>query len=349
MNLRSLIGAIALTLPTLAQAAPVAGIEWNGFGSAYVAKSFAKSARPSILQDSSVDPAGLSLLGLNLKATVENDITASAQLVARTRDLGGGYLNAKWFYLTWTPMTDLHVKAGRQVYPLFMNSENADVRAALPYTRIPDELTALAPFESFDGLSADHTYRLSQGLALGVAVEGGRSIYARNTIDNEREAHDLAGINVGLTGAWWTVSLHASRVGFTAMDNTTPAKPETSLANYTAGVKAERWNFLLQAEGLHQETNKGNADGGYAMLGYKWNGWMPRYTYAFARSKALMQGETMTHNLGVNHQIGQRLIAKLDVQFSQISKERGGVAVTTDPAARKDNAGAALVGLDFLF
>lgn len=339
MNLRLLVGAFALTLPTLASAA---GPEWSGFGSAYVAKSHFKHARPTVLNDTNVDVTGLSLMGLNFKAQIEDQLTASAQIIARMNDEDRGYVNAKWFYATWTPMTDLHVKAGRQVYPLFINSENADVHALLPFTRIPDELTMMAPFQSFDGASADHAYRLSPDLTLTVAVQGGRTIFAPGMTE-QRYGHDLAGINVGMNGAWWSVALHASRMGFTSSSS----QPEDSLANYTVGVKAERWNFLLQAEGLHQDTNKGNGDAGYALLGYKINRWMPRYAYSWARAKSLMAGETMTQNLGVNYQIGQRLVAKLDMQLSKISKQRGGVGVTRDNT--DGSALAEMIGLDFLF
>lgn len=89
------------------------------------------------------------LLGLQITSQVNEKVTATAQLIARSeKDYG---VTAEWAYLTWQASDDGKVRAGRLRTPLYTYSDSLDVGYSYPWISAPNEVYYL-PFNNVDGL-----------------------------------------------------------------------------------------------------------------------------------------------------------------------------------------------------
>ena len=67
-----------------------------------------------------------------------------------------GYLS--WAFISWRPMDDLLIRAGKLRVPLMLNTENQDVGATYDWARLPVEVYSIAPTTDFTGLSLSKSW-----------------------------------------------------------------------------------------------------------------------------------------------------------------------------------------------
>lgn len=117
-----------------------------------------------------------SRLGLNLGADLGANLTFSSQVLAQG-NAGGEYnLAAAWLFATYRPFEWLAIRAGKQINPVFLYSEQINVGYTYLWTRLPSEVYGLYPLQSFNGLSVIHTlffgdYQLRTQLIGGAGSE----------------------------------------------------------------------------------------------------------------------------------------------------------------------------------
>lgn len=89
------------------------------------------------------------LLGLQITGQVNEKISATAQLIARSEN--DYEVTAEWAYLTWQATDNGKVRAGRLRTPLYMYSDSLDVGYSYPWISAPNEVYHL-PFNNVDGV-----------------------------------------------------------------------------------------------------------------------------------------------------------------------------------------------------
>lgn len=89
------------------------------------------------------------LLGLQVTGQVNEKISATAQLIARSEK--DYEVTAEWAYLTWQASDNGKVRAGRLRTPLYMYSDSLDVGYSYPWISAPNEVYYL-PFNNVDGV-----------------------------------------------------------------------------------------------------------------------------------------------------------------------------------------------------
>jgi len=117
-----------------------------------------------------VDPE--SRLGLNLSADLGDNLTFASQIVGQG-DAGGQYnLQADWLFATYRPMEGLSIRAGKQINPAFLYSEQFDVGFTYLWARLPYEVYGIYPLDSFNGLAVIYS-KFFGDLQLRTEIFGG--------------------------------------------------------------------------------------------------------------------------------------------------------------------------------
>ncbi len=89
------------------------------------------------------------LLGLQFTGQVNERITATVQLLARSEK--NYQLDAEWAYLSWQATNNGKVRVGRLRTPLYMYSDYLDVGYSYPWISAPNEVYYL-PFNNVEGV-----------------------------------------------------------------------------------------------------------------------------------------------------------------------------------------------------
>jgi hypothetical protein len=117
-----------------------------------------------------VDPE--SRLGLNLSADLGENLAFASQILAQG-DSGGQYnLQADWLFATYRPTEGLSIRAGKQINPAYLYSEQFDVGFTYLWTRLPSEVYGIYPIDSFNGLAVIYSLFLGD-FQLRTEVFGG--------------------------------------------------------------------------------------------------------------------------------------------------------------------------------
>jgi hypothetical protein len=117
-----------------------------------------------------VDPE--SRLGLNLSADLGGNVTFASQILAQGRSGGQYDLQADWLFATYRPVEGLSIRAGKQINPAYLYSEQFDVGFTYLWTRLPYEVYGSYPIDSFNGLAVIYSFFLGE-LQLRTEVFGG--------------------------------------------------------------------------------------------------------------------------------------------------------------------------------
>jgi hypothetical protein len=89
------------------------------------------------------------LLGLQITGTVAENITATAQLIAKSAD--NYKVDSQWAYLTWQATNNTKVRVGRLRTPFYMYSDFLDVGYSYAWISPPREVYYL-PFNNVNGI-----------------------------------------------------------------------------------------------------------------------------------------------------------------------------------------------------
>ena len=146
-----LASAILLAAPTLfAQSVQITGFGQMVAGTVSDGDSF-----PGTGYDSDWDFKDESLFALQVRGDLNDQWSATAQLVARGRDDFDPEF--AWAYVGWNGGNGWSAKLGRQRLPLYRYSDFLEVGYAFPWLRVPNAIYNLE-FNNFDGASASYTF-----------------------------------------------------------------------------------------------------------------------------------------------------------------------------------------------
>lgn len=134
-------------------AAPAfAELRINGFANLVAGKSNKDTGVMGY--DDNIDFSQQSNFAIQFDADINDDVTATAQLIARGEN---DYdVDMEWAYLTYQVNNELAVSAGRLRMPLFMYSASLDVGYSYHWITAPESVYSV-PFDRIDGTQVTYT------------------------------------------------------------------------------------------------------------------------------------------------------------------------------------------------
>ena len=188
---------IAFTVASsLITASVQAEITFNGFAS-IVGGVTSSSDETLYSYDDSFSFAPGSLLALQASSDLGDDLSVTAQILARGEDDWDP--SFEWAYIAYDASDNLRVLAGRQRVPFYMFSDYLDVSYAYPWIEPPAGVYSLG-FSTFDGLGAMYNS------SLGSFDSSIHFIYGGNTSDLFIQGEPQTSRLRDLVGAAWTLN-----------------------------------------------------------------------------------------------------------------------------------------------
>jgi hypothetical protein len=183
-------------------------------------------------------------------------------------------MGADWLFLTYRPSEALAIRAGRQIAPVFLYSEQIDVGFTYLWARLPYEVYGFYPLKSVNGLSL--LYSLFWGdLTLRTEVFGGAGDLTLPNGSFSGSANEVKGFDIALSSdhfklrGGYSASNPTGRV-FNALGNF-PADLGTAQV-YSVGGSFDYLGFVGAAEANRFVTSGHlieKATGFYGSLGYR--------------------------------------------------------------------------------
>lgn len=229
-----------------------------------------------------------SALGLQIEGTVNDEVNAVVQLVARgTEDFA---VDAEWAYVGWRLNDANELRAGRLRSAYYMLSEYLEVGYTYPWARPPAEVYLAVFPSSFDGVSWlhrmeagewSHDFKVNWG-STSTADDNGSAVTSEDSVT----------LGVNSTRGNWQVGVQATTAKvtiendlFTALNMLSLLDPiERDRADYVAlGAQYDNGKLLVMVEATDTVTDSDalpDTRSGYATVGYRIGKFMPHVTYS---------------------------------------------------------------------
>lgn len=241
------------------------------------------------------------------------------------------------FQVTWNPISDLSVRAGRVRLPLWMISEYYEVGALIPWIRPPDEVYASMPLEELNGISANYKLRYGEYSSEIDFYTGASNMITDGASSIRGKLNNAVGTSLFL--GYKFLSLRASylRGTFTAKVFTdvisNSSTPGTSIVTNTrtdlnigstdfisVGVKSEYKKSLIMSEYAKWESSSDilkENQAYYILGGYYFFNKKVLLNYTFSQLTkvesgiAFYSGRQKSKTLGLNYHINPNIVLKL--------------------------------------
>lgn len=222
---------------------------------------------------------------LGLQGTVQPTkwLSGTVQLLSKERTQKNIDTEVEWAYAKVEPVEGLAVIGGRMTLPMFLVSDFRDVNYANTWVRPPNEVYGQALLHRLEG--GEVRYRLPiKSTTLSVMVLAGNSLL---------EKSDEAGVDVKNVRGWnalWETEWVTLRVG-RVWGNPQVIIPGSGVVSdrYTFtdfGATVDRNNVVVQSEYVMRRSeccgSIVNANGWYALAGYRFRPFLPYVSYAKA-------------------------------------------------------------------
>ncbi len=239
-----------------------------------------------------------SRVGAQLTATFGEKLSAVVQMVAEQRADGEYTPHLEWANLKYQVTPEASVRVGRIVLPSFLVSDFRKVGYANPWVRPPNEVYALVPVTTSDGI--DGSYRLSAGAFTNTL----QAYYGQSDFDLPNDDSGKGRNSWGLTAttdhgdlsvrlAYLRTGLHIDSLN-TLFDAFRQFGPEGiaiadefdtdgSLFQFlSAGAQYDPGNWFMKAEWGRGESHSvlGERAAWYASGGYRFARFTPYLTYS---------------------------------------------------------------------
>lgn len=195
--------ALAIALCMTAPLAQAADINFSGFlsvGGGFVDDEDSPGYNGYNEEDLTFDR---NLLGLQVTGQVNEKLSATAQLIARSEN--DYEVNAEWAYLTWQASDSIKVRAGRLRTPFYMYSDFLDVGYAYAWIRPPSEVYYL-PFNNVDGVDFYATKTLGIfDTSIQVYFGSFDDELTLGGVQSEARTRNQMGVAGTLGKDWWTL------------------------------------------------------------------------------------------------------------------------------------------------
>lgn len=225
-------------------------------------------------------------LGLQLTGTATPWLNATVQVLVGKRSKDYLEADVEWAFATVKPVDGLRLRLGRMAGPVFAVSDSRNVGYANTWVRAPNEVYAMNFFRTYDG--ADLTYRQPLGpVALTGSVVGGETTEFKS-LTFDAKGKKLLGVSVQLEYDWLTV-----RASKFEMDVSIPLlNLSGSPYSFTGvGISIDHDDLVIQTEAVQRRvdtangTRTVNADGWYAMAGWRFGNVLPYVIAAGTKPK----------------------------------------------------------------
>jgi hypothetical protein len=197
--------AATITALMFASAAQAQSVQITGFGQIVAGTVTDGQSMPGTGYDTDWDFKDESLFALQVRGDLNDQWSATAQIVARGRE--DFEPDFSWAYVAWKHENGLAAKFGRQRVPFFRYSDFLEVGYAYPWLR-PPHAAYNATFANFDGASASYSFGTGDWYS-SVGVVGGKNEEDNLVISGlpaSQELGSIMGVYADTTyGDWLTL------------------------------------------------------------------------------------------------------------------------------------------------
>lgn len=260
-----------------------------------------------------------SLLGLQLNATLSENVNAGAQFVLKDRfddDKIGDHLQLG--YLAFKPHAQVELRGGRLGLPIYMLSDHRDVGFSYLWDRPITEFYGMMPFRSFDGIDVTFKQKMGAGLAELILFYGdasvalpGNTIPLLNLTENnffwDFQVKDFYGIVPKYEQENWRFQLAAAQAKVAVPFISIPSL-DTALAQARAGLPPPSLPFVdaLEAEYIDSVNVKGTMLYYYSLgMAYDNNDWVIQSEISRLRAQKGFLSNSHSAYLSVGRRIGK--------------------------------------------
>lgn len=191
------------------------------------------------------------LLGLQVTGQVNEKITATAQLIARSNN--DYQVDAEWAYLSWQANDAVKVRAGRLRTPFYMYSDFLDVGYSYAWITPPQEVYYL-PFNNVDGIDVYVTGRLG---IFDTSLQAYFGSFTDDLMLNGNVADAQTRNQLGLSGTlgkdWWTLRAAYHQADLTVDVTGSPISATTTIGGFADTLRA--FGFAKNADRLLVEDD----------------------------------------------------------------------------------------------
>ena len=360
--------AVALTLAASTAARADITTSFSGFGT--VGGSFTSDSDYTYSHDASeftkasnqFDIGLESRLGLQGKVDFGNGFSITAQEVFRERGSDEFDPGTEWLYVQYSPDSDLQIRMGRVVIPVFLFSDSRQVGYAAPWFRSPNEVYGAFPFDFVDGgqiTSQKSLGRFSFTLQ-GTTGSTNGTFQANGGLTVVVKGHDIFNESLSVTYGDFLV-----RVAQTTLlsPNSLQLTPTFTL-NYeehgtylSAGGQYDNGRALLLGEWVSAKQNPAPifnepltaSKAWYVAAGWHFDKFLPLVTYGDVHTEQsiLSTPNTKTSlSAGLRYDVVSNIALKAEV--TRALGTDGYYFGTTDPASGK-HVNVYSLGADFVF
>jgi hypothetical protein len=331
-----------------------------------------------------------SLLGLNLGSQISDQLSVASQIIMAGDAAQSTNFNtfAQWAYLNYRPTDTISLKIGRQLWPVLISSEYQRVHYLLPQSDIPSTVYQLAPFVSFDGISANKVFNTGIGALTIGAYAGNPKLNTSPPAALDLDFQTLKGARITLDGSGWrlhatynqmfskaSITLPTVTGGIIVTGTTETAQTRSEAMSF--GYRYDKHNFVSWGEVMHLKakdmgtftnpfiSSRGKrlfekSYGGYVLAGYRLGKFLPSVTLAqgttylglptSTTTNAKYEGKTTSYIAGLAYQMHDQAILRAEYQRTHVPSIGGGWydVVQSTKSTRKFGE-AVKAGVDFIF
>lgn len=176
------------------------------------------------------------LLGLQVTGQVNEKVTATAQLIARSNN--DYQVDAEWAYLSWQANDWVKVRAGRLRTPFYMYSDFLDVGYSYTWITPPQEVYYL-PFNNVDGVDVYLTGTLG---IFDTSLQAYFGSFTDELVFSGAQADAETRNQMGLSGTlgkdWWTLRAAYHQADLTVDVTGSPLSATTTIGSFANTLRA---------------------------------------------------------------------------------------------------------------
>nr|WP_086941028.1 porin family protein [Thaumasiovibrio occultus] len=317
------------------------------------------------------------IAGLQLDLFPLSWLHASAQLVKRPAD-DFSDPELEWAYLSFEPLGDIKIRAGRLRSPSFMYSQVVFVNQAYPWARLPAEVyDTTAGFTRFDGVEIIYRTAITDELLLQIQpyASFGYEIEESeiNNVLYDVDVDEQYGLRFDIESINWSAYLHyiKARMTITTSEPYIPIFPPGGPYDKPIGfehlvvpVNAQRWSFGVNYDWrdftfiAESTTGKNIGWSAYVSAIYHYDNWSPYLIYGKRwgekyegdnpNASLYNHGDSIT--VGLRYDIQPNLSVVGEWQHTYAETNYRGSFTSSNVSDRTDNrANIVTLGLSYSF